>query len=98
MFYSRIFEKLAAGSDLGPVGPIIRPIIGRIYGSIGPRGDSHQVGKQKGVELALFSPVNFSDRLLGLRAVLEWAKDFKMMPQRASRMCFRRSQKLYNFI
>lgn len=40
------------------------------------------VGKQKGVELALFSPVSFDQRLLGFRAVLEWAKDFKMMPQR----------------
>ncbi|CAK9004072.1 Pentatricopeptide repeat-containing protein [Durusdinium trenchii] len=40
------------------------------------------VGKQKGVEVALFSPVDFEERLLGFRAVLEWAKDFKMMPQR----------------
>ncbi len=94
------------------------------------------MGKQKGVELALFSPVSFDQRLqgswsprsstwkhtqffshhllakvltkqrskhfagwgpgffnygrdhselrLGFRAVLEWAKDFKMMPQRLS--------------
>ena len=41
------------------------------------------MGKQKGVEVALFAPLDFSERLLGFRAVLEWAKDFKMMPQRA---------------
>eukprot|EP00438_Fugacium_kawagutii_P017430 Skav208460 [mRNA] locus=scaffold1104:207934:211714:+ [translate_table: standard] len=44
------------------------------------------VGKQKGVELALFSPVDFDQRLLGFRAVLEWAKDFRMMPQRVAVM------------
>ncbi|CAE7279844.1 PPR4 [Symbiodinium sp. CCMP2456] len=44
-----------------------------------------QVGKQKGVEVQLFAPINFDDRLLGFRAILEWAKDFKMMPVRVPR-------------
>jgi len=43
------------------------------------------VGKQKGVEVPLFAPINFKDRLLGFRAILEWAKDFKMMPSRVPR-------------
>jgi len=43
------------------------------------------VGKQKGVEVQLFAPINFDDRLLGFRAILEWAKDFKMMPVRVPR-------------
>ncbi|CAJ1363539.1 unnamed protein product, partial [Effrenium voratum] len=40
------------------------------------------VGKQKGVEVPFFAPVNLDERLLGFRAVLEWAKDFKLMPSR----------------
>jgi len=43
------------------------------------------VGKQKGVEVPLFAPVNFNDRLLGFRAILEWARDFKIVPSRVPR-------------
>eukprot|EP00931_Biecheleriopsis_adriatica_P101354 TRINITY_DN76508_c0_g1_i1.p1 TRINITY_DN76508_c0_g1~~TRINITY_DN76508_c0_g1_i1.p1 ORF type:complete len:679 (+),score=111.90 TRINITY_DN76508_c0_g1_i1:54-2039(+) len=43
------------------------------------------VGKQKGVEVPLFAPVDFGDRLLGFRAILEWSKDFKVTPSRVPR-------------
>lgn len=43
------------------------------------------VGKQKGVDVPLFAPVDFNDRLLGFRAILDWAKDFKVCPARVPR-------------
>mmetsp|Transcript_28575 Transcript_28575/g.51787 ORF Transcript_28575/g.51787 Transcript_28575/m.51787 type:complete len:632 (-) Transcript_28575:14-1909(-) len=43
------------------------------------------VGKQKGVEVPLFAPVDFNARLLGFRAILEWARDFKVVPSRVPR-------------
>lgn len=43
------------------------------------------IGKQKGVDVPLFAQVDFGDRLLGFRAILEWARDFKMCPARIPR-------------
>ncbi|CAE8686211.1 unnamed protein product, partial [Polarella glacialis] len=43
------------------------------------------VGKQKGVEVPLFAPVNFGDRSLGFRAILDWARDFRVSPARVTR-------------
>ncbi|CAE8708709.1 unnamed protein product [Polarella glacialis] len=43
------------------------------------------VGKQKGVEVPLFAPANFGDRSLGFRAILDWARDFRVSPARVTR-------------
>lgn len=43
------------------------------------------IGKQKGVDVPLFAKVDFGDRLLGFRAILEWARDFRMCPARVPR-------------
>jgi len=43
------------------------------------------VGKQRGVDVPLFAPVDFGERLLGFRGVLDWARDFELCPARVGR-------------
>lgn len=43
------------------------------------------VGKQKGVDIPLFDPINLEARNLGFRAVLDWAHDFKLLPDKVGR-------------
>jgi len=43
------------------------------------------VGKQRGVDVPLFAPIDFNERLLGFRGLLDWAHDFKICPSRVGR-------------
>jgi len=43
------------------------------------------VGKQRGVDVPLFHPIDLSERLLGFRGILDMANDFKLFPVRVGR-------------
>eukprot|EP00747_Dinoflagellata_sp_TGD_P185699 gnl/TRDRNA2_/TRDRNA2_42372_c0_seq1.p1 gnl/TRDRNA2_/TRDRNA2_42372_c0~~gnl/TRDRNA2_/TRDRNA2_42372_c0_seq1.p1 ORF type:complete len:473 (+),score=86.22 gnl/TRDRNA2_/TRDRNA2_42372_c0_seq1:43-1419(+) len=43
------------------------------------------VGKQKGVDVQLFSPVDLNARTLSFRGILAWAQDFKVNPEKLGR-------------
>jgi hypothetical protein len=43
------------------------------------------IGKQKGIEVNLFSPIDLSERLLGFHGILDFARDFKLIPSRTNR-------------
>jgi hypothetical protein len=50
---------------------------GRIYDKL--------VGKQRGVDVNLFAPINLQARCLGFREILDWAQDFRLSPERITR-------------
>jgi hypothetical protein len=43
------------------------------------------VGKQRGVDVPLFAPIDLSERLLGFRGILDLARDFRLCPLRVGR-------------
>mmetsp|Transcript_61900 Transcript_61900/g.98063 ORF Transcript_61900/g.98063 Transcript_61900/m.98063 type:complete len:611 (-) Transcript_61900:40-1872(-) len=43
------------------------------------------VGKQRGVDVPLFAPIDLSERNLGFRGLIEFANDFKLCPLRVGR-------------
>lgn len=43
------------------------------------------IGKQRGVEVNLFAPINLQARCLGFREILDWAQDFRLSPERITR-------------
>jgi hypothetical protein len=43
------------------------------------------VGKQRGVDVPLFHPIDLSERHLGFRGILDMANDFKLLPLRVGR-------------
>lgn len=69
MFYSRIFEKLVPASDvmaaMAAMAAMAWWLPKHLTASCVAFLRRSKVGKQKGVELALFSPVDFDERLQG---------------------------------
>lgn len=43
------------------------------------------IGKQRGVDVPLFAPIDLKARNLGFRAILDWAVDFHLFPTRVGR-------------
>lgn len=50
---------------------------GRIYDKL--------IGKQRGVDVNLYAPINLQARCLGFREILDWAHDFRLSPERITR-------------
>jgi len=43
------------------------------------------IGKQKGIEVNIFAPLDLSAKFLGFHAILDFAHDFKLIPARTNR-------------